>query len=84
MKLDYTFNIGPPIYIYIYIYIYQPMLNHNDFLYMAAPCEYRGALIRIIFHGSCKTYHHYFKCVNILLCGASSHCQNCIYIIAKI
>jgi hypothetical protein len=40
MKLDYTFNIGPLIYIYISTYT-----NHNDFLYMAARCEYRGALI---------------------------------------
>lgn len=78
MKLDYAFNIGPPIY------IYQRILNHNDFIYIVVPCEYRGALIWIMFHGSCKTYHHYFKCVKILLCGASCHCQNCIYIIAKI
>jgi len=42
MKLDYTFNIGPLIYIYIYISTY---INHNDFLYMAVRCEYRAALI---------------------------------------
>jgi len=40
MKLDYTFNIGPLIYIYISTYT-----NHNDFLYMAVRCEYRAALI---------------------------------------